>query len=131
MIKENGEGLHFIKNYRNVGSSSFGSNIGILQNISKLDTEYILSYISNLEIFIGSLLRLNKNYSNITQSHNFNSQASPEYFGLGTIDEYCSRSFFSNIMVWEVIFYSQALNPKQILQIKEYLDKKYSIKLID
>jgi len=116
--------------YGNTGGSSHGSNIGILQNISKLDTNFILTYVSNQGVLNGSLLRLNKNYSSITQTHNFTSQAGPEYFGLGTIDGACSWSF-SNIMVSEIIVYSQALNSKHILQIEEYLAKKYSIKLID
>lgn len=118
--------------YGGNGGSSFGSNIGILQNISKLDTNFILTYVSNQGVSNGSLLRLNKNYSSITQTHNFTSQAGPEYFGLGTIDGACSRQgFYSNIMVSEIIVYSQALNSTQILQIEEYLAKKYSIKLID
>jgi prepilin-type N-terminal cleavage/methylation domain-containing protein len=114
----------------NDGGSSFGSNIGILQNISKLKTDFILTYVSNQGIANGSLLRLNKNYSSIIQTHNFTSQAGPEYFGLGVINGACSHSF-SNTLFSEIIVYSRALNSKEILQIEEYLAKKYSIKLID
>lgn len=60
--------------YGNTGGSSHRSNIeGALQNINKLNTDFILTYVSNQVVSNGSLVRLNKNYSSITQTHNFTS----------------------------------------------------------
>jgi prepilin-type N-terminal cleavage/methylation domain-containing protein len=112
------------------GGPSNGSGVSLVPNINKLNTNFILTYLSNQKASNASLTRLNKKFSNIINTHNFTSVKGPINFGLATIDGNCT-TYHSNIMVSEIIAYYRALNVSEIEKIENYLAKKYFIQLVN
>lgn len=100
MIKKDGEDLFYPDIMEILAVAHMEQILRGFTKYQQIKHRFYLTYVSNQVVSDGSLVRLNKNYSSITQTHNFTSQASRKYFGLETIDGACSWSF-PNIMVFQ------------------------------